>query len=111
MNSLHYGMTPKMKPVATKRTAVVAALDIGTSKIACLVGKLKPQSPQEVLRRRSHAIEIRGISHTSARGMKAGAVVDLAETEDAISHAVDLAERMAGVQLESVIVSVSAGRI
>ena len=111
MNSLHYGVTPKMKPVSAKRTAVVAALDVGTSKIACLVAKLKPQSPQEVLRRRTHAVEIKGISHTSARGMKAGAVVDLSETENAISHAVDLAERMAGVQFEAVIVSVSAGRI
>ena len=111
MNSLHYGVTPKMKPVPAKRSAVVAALDVGTSKIACLVAKLKPQPPQEVLRRRSHAVEIKGISHTVARGMKAGAVVDLAETENAISHAVDLAERMAGVQFESVIVSVSAGRI
>jgi cell division protein FtsA len=111
MNSLHYGVTPKMKPVSAKRSAVVAALDVGTSKIACLVAKLKPQAPQEVLRRRSHAVEIKGISHTVARGMKAGAVVNLAETENAISHAVDLAERMAGVQFESVIVSVSAGRI
>ncbi len=111
MNSLHYGITPKMKPVSAKRAAVVAALDVGTSKIACLVARLKPQAPQEVLRRRSHAVEIKGISHTLARGIKAGAVVDLAETENAISHAVDLAERMAGVQFESVIVSVSAGRI
>ena len=111
MSSLHYGVTPKMKPVSAKRTAVVAALDVGTSKIACLVAKLKPQAPQEVLRRRSHAVEIKGISHTVARGMKAGAVVDLAESENAISHAVDLAERMAGVQFESVVVSVSAGRI
>src|SRR4029453_9837824 len=46
-----------------------------------------------------------------ARGMKAGAVVDLTETEAAISHAVDLAERMAGVQFESVVVAVSAGRL
>jgi cell division protein FtsA len=111
MNSLHYGITPKMKPVSAKRSAVVAALDVGTSKIACLVAKLRPQPPQEVLRRRSHGIEIKGISHTVARGMKAGAVVDLTETENAISHAVDLAERMAGVQFESVIISVSAGRI
>ncbi len=111
MSSLHYGVTPKMKPVSAKRTAIVAALDVGTSKIACIVAKLKPQAPQEVLRRRTHGIEITGISHTSARGMKAGVVVDLAETEAAISHAIDLAERMAGVQFESVIVSVSAGRI
>jgi cell division protein FtsA len=111
MNSLHYGVTPKMKPVSAKRTAVIAALDVGTSKIVCLVAKLKPQAPLEVLRRRTHGIDIKGISHTVARGMKAGAVVDLAETETAISHAIDLAERMAGVQFESVIVSVSAGRI
>ena len=111
MNSLHYGLTPKMKPVSPKRATVVAALDVGTSKIACLVARLKPQPPQEVLRRRTHGIEIMGISHTVARGMKAGAVVDLAETEAAVSHAVDLAERMASVQFESVVVSVSAGRI
>jgi len=111
MNSLHYGVTPKMRPVSPKRTTVVAALDVGTSKIACLVARLKPQPPQEVLRRRSHGIEIMGISHTVARGMKAGAVIDLAETEAAISHAVDLAERMASVQFEAVVVSVSAGRI
>ncbi len=111
MNPLHYGVTPKMKPVSPKRTAVVAALDVGTSKIACLVARLKPHPPQEVLRRRSHGVEILGLSHTLAHGMKAGAVVDLAQAEAAISHAVDLAERMAGVQLESVVVSVSAGRI
>jgi cell division protein FtsA len=111
MNSLQYGVTPKMKPVSPKRTAVVAALDIGTSKIVCLVARLKPHAPQEVLRRRTHGVEILGIAHTHARGMKAGAVVDLAQAEEAISHAIDLAERMASVQLESVIVSVSAGRI
>jgi cell division protein FtsA len=111
MNSLQYGVTPKMKPVSPKRTAVVAAIDIGTSKIVCLVARLKPHAPQEVLRRRTHGVEILGIAHTHARGMKAGAVVDLAQAEEAISHAIDLAERMASVQLESVIVSVSAGRI
>jgi cell division protein FtsA len=111
VNSLHYGVTPKMKPLSAKRTATIAALDVGTSKIACLVARLKPQPPQETLRRRTHGVEIMGISHTVSRGMKAGAVSDLTETEAAISHAVDLAERMASVQFESVVVSVSAGRI
>jgi cell division protein FtsA len=111
MNPLHYGVTPKMKPVSPKRSAVVAALDIGTSKIVCMVARLKPHPPQEVLRRRSHGVEILGIAHTHARGMKAGAVVELAQAEEAISHAVDLAERMASVQLDSVVVSVSAGRL
>jgi cell division protein FtsA len=111
MNVLHYGMTPKMKPVSPKRSALIAALDIGTSKIACLIARLKPHPPQEVLRRRSHAIEVIGFSHTGARGMKAGNVIDLAEAEEAVRHAVDLAERSAHRQIESVIVSIGAGRL
>ena len=108
--SLHSGFTPKMRPVSPRRSAIVAALDIGTSKIVCLIARLKPQGPQDVLRRRSHGIEILGIGHTEARGMKAGAVINLAEAEQAVRHAVDLAERDASVQLESVVLSLSSGR-
>src|SRR6266511_2215924 len=111
MSPLHYGLTPKMRPLSPKRSALIAALDVGTSKIACLIARLKPHAPQEVLRRRSHAIEVIGFSHTESRGMKAGTVIDLAEAEAGIRHAVDLAERMARCQADSIIVSVSAGRI
>jgi cell division protein FtsA len=110
MNALNYGLTPKMRPVAPKRTALVAALDVGTSKIACLIARLTPQPPQEVLRRRSHAIEVIGFSHTESLGMKSGQVVDLAEAEEAVRHAVDLAERSAKCQVEAVVVSMGAGR-
>lgn len=111
MNRLHLGVTPKMKPVSPRRAAVVAALDVGTSKIVCMIARLKPQTPQEVLRRRSHAIEILGLGHTGARGLKGGVIVNLAEAESAIRQAVDLAERMAGLELEAVALSVSAGRL
>jgi cell division protein FtsA len=109
--SLHDGLTPKMKPVSPRRSAIVAALDIGTSKIVCVIARLKPQSPQETLRRRSHGVEILGLGHVESRGIKSGAVADLAEAEAAVRHAVDLAERDASVQLESAVVSVSCGRI
>ena len=110
MSSLRYGVTPKMRPIAPGRTALVAALDIGTGKIACLIARLTPQPPREVLRRRSHSVEILGFGHTGARGMKAGTVVDLVEVEAAVRQAVSFAESKAGVQLESVILSVSGGR-
>jgi cell division protein FtsA len=110
MSPLHYGLTPKMRPMSPKRSGLVAALDVGTSKIACLIGRLKPHAPQEVLRRRSHAIEVVGFSHTEARGIKAGSVAGLAEAEAAIRHAVDLAERTARCQIEALVVSLSAGR-
>jgi cell division protein FtsA len=100
-----------MKPISPRRSAIVAALDIGTSKVVCLIARLRPQTPSDVLRRRSHAIEVIGIGHCEARGMKGGAVVNLAEAEAAVRHAVDLAEREASVQLESAVVAVSSGRL
>src|SRR5579864_6136023 len=103
MNTLHYGLTPKMKPISPHRSAVVAALDIGSSKVACLIARLRPHGPQQVLTRRSHAVEVIGFGHTGARGMKAGSVVNLAQAEEGIRQAVDAAERMAAVEIESVI--------
>ena len=49
MSALHYGLTPKMKPISPRRSALVAALDIGSSKIACLIARLRPHAPQQVL--------------------------------------------------------------
>lgn len=109
--SLHYGLTPKMKPVSPRRAAIVAALDIGTRKIVCVIARLKPHPPQNVLRRRSHGIEILGLGHTGSFGVKSGTVVNLTEAEEAVRHAVDLAERAASVQLHSVVLAVSAGRL
>ncbi len=111
MNALHYGLTPKMKPVSPRKSALVAALDIGSSKVACLIGRLRPQGPQQVLTRRSHTVEVVGFGHTGARGMKSGSVVNLAQAEEAIRQAVDAAERMAKVEIESVVLSISAGRL
>jgi cell division protein FtsA len=93
------------------KTALVAALDIGTSKIACLIARLKPCAPSDALRGRTHAVELIGLSHIQSRGVKAGAVVDLNECEQAVRQAVALAERMAKVRVESVLLSVSAGRL
>jgi cell division protein FtsA len=111
VSALHYGLTPKMKPVSPHRSAVIAALDIGSSKVACVIARLRPIGPQQVLTRRSHAVEVIGFGHTGARGMKAGGVVNLTQAEDSIRQAVDAAERMAAVEIESVVLSISAGRL
>jgi cell division protein FtsA len=103
--------TPKTRPMAHRRTALVASLDIGTSKIACLIARLKPSPPNEALRGRTHAVELIGHSQIQSRGLKAGAVVDLAECEKAVRQAVALAERMAKVRVEAVLLSVSGGRL
>ncbi|AXK83561.1 cell division protein FtsA [Pseudolabrys taiwanensis] len=110
-NVVRFGLTPKMKPVSPKRSAVVAALDVGTSKIVCMIAKLQPQAPQDVLRRRSHGVRVLGFAHTAASGMKGGTVIDLAEAEAMVRTAIDIAENAAHVQLESVVVALSGGRL
>ena len=110
MNALGHGVTPKMRPIPTRRSVVVAALDVGSSKVVCLIGRLRPHGPQQVLTRRSHSVEVIGFGHTLARGTKAGSVVNLVQAEDAIRRAVDAAERMASVEIESVVLSISSGR-
>jgi cell division protein FtsA len=110
MTGLERRQTPKTRPMPQNRTALVASLDIGTSKIACMIARLKPCAPSDALRGRSHAVELIGYSQIQSRGVKGGAVVDLAECEQQVRQAVSLAERMAKVRVESVLLSVSGGR-
>src|SRR3954462_8486506 len=95
MTGLDRNQTPKTRPMAQKRTALVASLDIGTSKIACMIARLKPSPPNDALRGRSHAVELLGYRQIQSHGVKAGAVVHLAACEQAGRRAVALAERMA----------------
>jgi len=111
MTGLDRYHTPKARPTPHKRTALAASLDIGTSKIACMIARLKPCPPNDALRGRSHAVELIGYSQIQARGVKAAAVIDPAECEQTVRQAVALAERMAKVRVESVLLSVSGGRI
>ena len=111
MNALRHGLTPKMRPIPPKRAAVLCALDIGSTKIVCLIAKLDPMPPSETLKGRSHKIRIIGIGHQRARGIKGGVIINMDEAEKAIRMAVDSAERMAGVEVESVLVTITGGRI
>jgi cell division protein FtsA len=111
MSGLDRTQTPKTRPMPHKRTAMVASLDIGTSKIACMIARLKPCPPSDAFRGRSHAAELIGYSQIQSRGVKAGAVVDPNECEQAVRQAVSLAERMAKVRVESVLLSVAGGRL
>lgn len=111
MTSLDRNQTPKTKVLSPNRTALIASLDIGTSKIACMIARLRPSAPSEAFHGRTHAVELIGYSQIQSRGVKSGAVVDPGECEQAVRQAVSLAERMAKVQVESVLLPVSAGRL
>lgn len=88
---------------------LVAALDVGSTKICCMIAELQPprQKGQVDLKQ---LLKVIGFGQTLSRGVRAGAVVDIREAECAIRLAVDTAERMAGVTIDQVYVSVSGGR-
>jgi len=60
-----------------KRTALVASLDIGTSKIACMIAGPEAVSAERALRGRKPCGRVDRYSQIQSRGLKAGAVVDL----------------------------------
>ena len=115
MSVMRHGLTPRLKPLSARRSATLSVLDIGTSKIVCLVAELQPYDSQSdgvpSLRGRTHLARIIGIGHQRSLGVKGGAIVDLEAAEGAIRQAVDSAERMAKCEIQSVIVNLSGGRL
>jgi len=99
------------KDKAAGRSGIVTVLDVGSSKVCCVIGRLRPREESEHLPGRTHAIKVIGIGHQKALGIKSGVIVDLALAEQSIRLAVDAAERMAGLTVESLFVNVSAGRL
>ena len=97
--------------LTSKRSSVITILDIGSTKVCCMIARLVPRPAGEALRHRTHTIEVLGFGLHQARGIKSGVVVDLDQAENSIRLAVDAAERQADITVQSLIVNVSCGRI
>ena len=106
-----HGLTPRLKPLSARKSAILSVLDVGTSKVVCVVAELRPADEVESLRSRTHVARILGIGHQRSVGLKGGVVVDLEAAESAIRQAVHAAERMAKVEIQSVIVNLTGGRL
>ncbi|MFA7440422.1 MAG: cell division protein FtsA [Sphingomonadaceae bacterium] len=85
-----------MRPRADR---VLAALDVGSSKVAALIAITDGENPPRVI----------GSGVRACTGLRRGLVADMALTEQAIRTAMMQAEKAAGVQIESVLVNLSAG--
>jgi cell division protein FtsA len=104
-------VSSRMKQLSPRRSATVAALDVGSSKIACLIARLTPERDAAPEDWRTHRARVLGIGLQRSRGVKNGLIVDMNEAEGAIRQTVDAAERMAGVQIDRVVVTASGGRL
>lgn len=104
-------MTARLKPVQAGRTSLVSVLDIGSTKMCCMIARLTPRPEGRALRGRTHEPQIIGFGYGPSTGVKSGVVTDLAAAEKSIRAVVGMAEQAAGMEVESVIVNVTAGRL
>ena len=69
-------LAPRMRQIPARKSAILSVLDIGASKIVCLIARLTPMEPSEALRGRTHRCKVLGIGHQRSNGVKGGAVVN-----------------------------------
>ncbi|ENP89171.1 cell division protein FtsA [Brucella abortus CNGB 966] len=96
---------------AGRKVRLLTVLDVGSSKVSCVIARLRPHEGGALLPGRTHRMEVLGIGHQRSRGVKFGVIIDLDAAEQSIRLAVDAAERMAGLTVDSLIVNISAGRL
>lgn len=85
------------------QTEYIAGLDIGTTKVCCVVAEADLDDG---------SVDIIGVGLTPSEGLRKGVVVDLDTTTEAIRVAVDKAQRMAGsITVRTVIAGVTGEHV
>jgi len=83
-----------------RRDELIVGLDIGTTKIAAIVGEVGEEG-----------IDIIGIGTHASRGLRKGVVTHIDNTVASIRRAVEEAELMAGCEISSVYAGIAGGHI
>jgi cell division protein FtsA len=81
------------------RTGLVSALDVGTSKIVCVIGQAEAGS-----------LKVLGSALRESSGLKAGTVTSLEQAEESIRDCVAAAENHADARIQNVLISVNCGQ-
>src|SRR2546428_12093925 len=86
--------------MAQKKGEIVVGLDIGTTKICCIVGEVSPDG-----------IDVIGIGTHPSRGLRKGVVINIEATVSSIHKAVEEAELMAGAEISAGYGGIAGGGI
>jgi cell division protein FtsA len=81
------------------RPGLVAALDVGSSKIVCLIGRAEAGN-----------LRVLGAALRESEGLRAGSVVNLELAEQSIRDCVAAAENHADARIQNVLISVNCGQ-
>ncbi|MBN2519339.1 MAG: cell division protein FtsA [Bacteroidales bacterium] len=84
-----------------KNDKIIAAIDIGTTKIVAIVGKLNENSKLEIL----------GMAKTVSKGVKRGVVLNIEETVNAISSIVNEVQSKTEIKFSDVFVGIAGQHI
>jgi cell division protein FtsA len=84
-----------------ERDEIVVGLDIGTTKIACIIGEVTQDG----------GVDIIGIGSHPSTGLRKGVVINIDATISSIKKAVEEAELMAGVEVNTVYAGIAGGHI
>ena len=83
------------------KAATITALDIGSSKISCIIARVS----------KDKKINIVGYGYNASKGIKNGAVTDIAQATLDIGKAVQDAEQMANETIDKIVISISGEKI
>jgi cell division protein FtsA len=86
--------------MSNKRENLIVGLDIGTTKICCIVGNKTEEE-----------LEIVGFGSSPSKGLRKGVVINIESTVEAIQRAIREAELMAGCEIKSVFAGIAGGHI
>src|SRR5687768_3906123 len=79
---------------------IVVGLDLGTTKVSAVVGEVDPEG-----------ITILGVGNVPCRGLRKGVVANIEWTVRSIKEAVEAAQTMAGVEIQTVYAGVAGSHI
>lgn len=79
----------------------ISALDIGTTEVRIVVGETTDNDELEII----------GFGRAPSRGVRKGVVVNIEATVDAIKHALEEAEAMSGVTIDSAYVNLGGANL
>lgn len=87
-------------PKAIQKGKIVACLDMGSSKLVCIIASINNDD-----------IKILGYAHKESKGISASAISDMRLAQKSITNVVSEAERMAGFNIDKLLVGISGSQV
>jgi cell division protein FtsA len=83
-----------------KTQNIVTGLDVGTTKVCAVIGEVT-----------ATGVDVIGIGQHPSRGLRKGVVANVESTVEAVKRAIAEAEQAAGVEVDTVFVSIGGGHV